>query len=182
MKKSIFLLLLFYFLLFTQILPAQNLVERLGGTNTDIQITNDGNDISVIAQAITQRGRASFDDGFESAYGYGYQVFALEFTTKTKIKDKLVPVTLTSADEKYKRESKMTFYAADGSVLIEEKKTELKKLFWKTRVGGMPDNEFYYYTLNLENYPLILLDKVARIDFSGIKESRKKLNKKKDKT
>ncbi len=169
MKKSIFLLS-FCLLFSIQNISAQSLTEKLGGTITNFQMTNNGNELEIVSQLIIPRGRSSYRYGSDSSYGYANQVFIFEFISKTEIKEKeevVVMYTNTRSTANERRKAKVTFYAEDGSVLFEKRYLNLMKEFEKKELGGTEENKLYFYTINLEEYSIALLEKTVRIDFWG---------------
>ncbi len=142
---------------------AQSLIEKLGGVKTDFVFATDSIELHIVDQAIIQRGFSDFNvrtnssNSYGHAYGYGLQTFHLEFITTSDLK----------TYEKFKNKPDKAIYDIK---LYDENDTLLLNfgvLFGKskatTKISGMIS-----YSINLIQVPLILFDRVKKIDITLI--------------
>lgn len=163
MKKSILLLLSFSFLLITCNISAQTIVQKLGGAITNFQITNNDRDLRVVSQAILRKSISSFN----KQTNLDSQILVLEFISRRKIEERENIVYSLSNEGK---KAKIIFYTANDTVLFEKEFSDKINLFESEKVGGTENKRFYFYTVNLEEYPIMLFDRTARIDFLSERE------------
>lgn len=150
---------------------AQSLTEKLGGVPTNFVITSDTNTLEVISQMIIKRGEyyAEYRDDYEgsSAYGYGYQSFHLEFMSRQPIYHKSVyDGNIRWRD--MKSELYVSFYDEADNLLLNAKMPPSFLKIVDENTG------LFSYSLNLVDYPIVLLDKTKRINIWQYSLSRLK--------
>ncbi|WP_321368791.1 hypothetical protein [uncultured Draconibacterium sp.] len=139
---------------------AQNIVQSLGGIETNFQIVSDNLDLHVSNQYIIQRaekesatryyGEASY------GYGYGYQSYHLEFIAE----ELYVTREIKHNDRDYDK-MELTFYTSDNRILASHTLNS-------TRADILSNprsvNRQYFYSIDLKDVPVILLEQTAKID------------------
>ena len=142
---------------------AQSLIEKLGGLKTDFVFTTDSIELQIVDQAIIQRGFSDFNvrtnssNSYGHAYGYGLQTFHLEFITTSDLK----------TFERFKKKPDKAIYDIK---LYDENDTLLLNfgvLFSKSK-ASIKTSGMTSYSLNLIQVPLILFDRVKKIDITLI--------------
>lgn len=143
---------LFLFLFFPSILFSQTITDQLKVADCDYEIVYETKKLNVIKQIIIKRGsyQSNYNWDSESGYGYGfgYESYHLEF------------VYLNNEDIKNTGNITIEFFDTDGEMLASynystflNKKSQFPK-FTKLKK---------YYSINLCNVPLLILDDTKRI-------------------
>ncbi len=144
---------------------AQSLIKELGGVKTDFVFTTNSTKLEVVDQAIIQRGFFDFNSRTNSsnstgyAYGYGLQAYHLEFVTISDL------ITF----EKYKKKATKATYNIN---LYNENDTLLLNfgvLYSKSK-ATIKTAGLTSYSINLIQVPIIIFDRVKRIDITLIIE------------
>lgn len=142
-------------------------MENLGGVNTNFEFSSDSVELTIIDQALIQRGfyDFKFDEdksvtySYANAYGYGYglQTFHLEFITTSEIKQVIAYETKPiQAKYNIKLYDDKNILMVNFEVLYRESKTT-------SQTSGMSS-----YSINLNRIPVILFNKTKRIDITII--------------
>jgi hypothetical protein len=154
MKKATILIILQIFIF--QINCAQSISESLGGIKTKFEIFSDTIDLKVTDQivilAAERRSYINADD--QAGWGYGYQSVHFEFITKKKLME--IPTV-----GKNKNKYKLTFSDQDNvileSILIPEYSVDM-------RINPNISNSSVFYSIDLIDTPVLILDKTKKID------------------
>jgi hypothetical protein len=145
------ILLFFCLSLFTHLLSGQQLLEQLETISTDFTFTVTNRPFSVTNQRILKRANARSVDWDGSGGGYGYESYHLEFVTSDPgliTKERLNGFTYY-----------FTFYDKDDKLLL-RRGIHLEAIDSSSNIVG----EVYFYSLDLINLPLSLLDITRKID------------------
>jgi hypothetical protein len=157
-KSHLLIVMLFAFIGVSQS-NAQSLTEKLGGTRTDFIITSDTAVFEVFDQILIKRGKSKVGTVYDGGYGYGYQTYHLEFISRDKIK------------KIRKRGEKNDFHVME---LIDQNGGVIAKIYPRLEDVIMVSNRekpfLYTYMINLEEVPLILLEKTKRINIVYIEQ------------
>lgn len=161
MKSKVALLILVQ-LFVANVLIAQSLKESLGGVKTSFHIFSDAIDLEASNQIIIIKAEKKHDqyaDSFSGyGWGYGYQSFHLEFIT-----NKDLTVKTYKRERGFSRENKLdlTFYDAENNVIASTTVPfDYVDLLRDTQKEGGP----YFYSIDLIDIPVVLLDKTSKID------------------
>lgn len=135
---------------------SQNLTEKLGGITTDFEIISDTNTLEVIDQVIIKRGLSDSKRNISLtpegvyAYGYGLQTYRLEFIT---------PNELVKIEGRYpdRYQYGLEFIDGNGYKLMEIRMTS------ENIISYLNEGNFNIYSVNLQNIPLIVLNKTRTI-------------------
>jgi hypothetical protein len=156
MKKNVILFIAIN-LFAINLLVAQSLSESLGSTKTNFQIVSDSTDLMVSDQIILLRAeKKTYSDNY-SGWGYGYREFHLEFTSKKSIVERYA----TSRSEKH--QIKLTFYDSKGNLLTN---ITLPAEFLNQYTNSATDNTLFFYSLDLIDVPIVVLDKTKKLDIT----------------
>jgi|GEM_PF-6599286 len=168
-KKAIFLIPL-YLLLFST-LHAQSLSEQMGGIKTHFQFYSLITHLNVSDQMLILRAENVHHavDFTESAFGWGsgYRSFHLEFASEEELNTQ----TFTyKAGRDNDDKLKLTFYDANKHILA-----SFPIPFERVNMysGTNDKKDSFFYSIDLINVPLIILDKTAAIDMVKMVASRK---------
>lgn len=163
-----FVVIVFFLLIASaSYLYSQSFIEKIGGVSTHFEFSSDSVNLSVIDQAIIQRGYFDFNfdqdksvnNSYASAYSYGYglQTFHLEFITTSEIKQ-IVAYKTKPIQAKYN----IKLYDDKNTKIL-----EFEVLYRESKVtpklSGMTS-----YSINLYRIPMILFDKTKKIDITII--------------
>ena len=147
-------------------LNAQSLTESLGATKTNFKICSNTVDLETLNQIVIQ----SAEQIYSSEYGYGYQSFHLEFVSQKKIaatkaeqfeNKELLQMASYYSGNKYL----MTFYDSNDQILLTIT-VPLSSI--DNFTNASMDNRLYFYSIDLIDVPIILLDKTTKIDILKI--------------
>lgn len=150
----------------------QTLIDKIGGVRTDFTITTDSLDMQVQSQAIVKRGVSDFeadwsgywDGAYGIGYGYGLQTYHLEFSTDLKLIEKF----------KYREGSKEIHYYYLVTLTDKNDNTLLVIELNLNSIKSVSNGEYLTtYSLDLNEIPMILLDKTEKIDIVLIRTFRK---------
>ncbi|OAV45142.1 hypothetical protein [Lewinella sp. 4G2] len=150
------LTLLFFFSLSTM-LSAQPLSQQLGGIKTDFTIYFQSQQVEVLDQVVIKRGLSNYQyetDGIlEHAYGFGYglQTYRLEVMS---------PVDFEIEERRRKSHYRLVFFGEDGTKLLSRYLSRSHLFVLKGDVN--------FYSINLEDIPMLLLDNTASIDIEFV--------------
>ena len=152
MKKVILLTTLQMFIL--NILCAQSLSESLGGIKTSFEVFSDTIDLKVNDQMIVLGAEKKTYTGDSGGWGYGYQSFHFEFITMKEL-------SVTQANNKNKNNYRLTFSDQNKLILA----TIIVPSYSVTKYTNsfIGDNRVFY-SIDLINIPLLILDKSTRIN------------------
>jgi len=143
-------------------LNAQSLTESLGATKTNFKICSNTVDLETLNQIIVQ----SAEQKYSSEYGYGYQSFHLEFVSQNKItatkaelfeSKELLQMASYNSGNKYL----MTLYNSNDQVLLT---TTIPLSSVDDFTNASMDNRLYFYSIDLIDIPIIVLDWTTKID------------------
>ena len=163
-KEQLIMKIIFVLILFT-ITPksfSQSLTERLGGIKTNFTIFIESVEMNIVDQVIIKRGlsdsHSSTNYEYGYAYGYGLQTFRLEFIAKVTPLER----------EKLKNRKKLDYYEMrfldeGGKVLMST------KLYLSGIIQSSNGEDLITYSINLQNWPLIILDRTKTIRMEGKK-------------
>jgi hypothetical protein len=159
MKKFLLVIALHLFVL--QILCAQSVSESLGGIKTNFEIFTINTDLEVTEQIIlltTERYTYINPQG-EAGWGYGYQSFHLEFITKNEIKE-------IQGDKNNRHNYRLSFIDNENVILFV---VDLPN--YSVNKYHNPDISIsqFFYSIDLIDIPILLLDKTKRIDLYRFK-------------
>ncbi|MGD1848567.1 MAG: hypothetical protein ACFB10_24510 [Salibacteraceae bacterium] len=149
-----------------------SLLSHFHGLETQFEITSNAIAYPVIAQAVVKRGYSNFEPNkplteFSEGgvgYGYGNQTLQLELLTSQPLRKQTVV-----RSQKKRQYVKVRLYTEDGATLMEK---ELLKSNLKVKTSGV--SLFITYVLNLEDIPVILLDRAKKIDLTLIQTQKPK--------
>lgn len=149
---------------------SQTISEKLGGVVSNFEITSASQPINVTNQIILKRNITKHqeeDDDIEYAY---YEKYFFQFISENKLVD-----TKRSAIKKEALlRSNLDFHLYDYFVRLLDEKGGVIHEFTSKRNGGFTRDYYsdkvgyYTYSIDLREFPLILLDKVKRIDIQII--------------
>lgn len=139
---------------------AQNLEEALGGVKTNFKLLSGTRDLNPADQIIIQRAeRKSYSDAaYGIGWGYGYQSFHLEFvTSENLVEEKFKFKTGRDNEDKLT----LTFYDSEHVVhaTLQLNYSEVDLLY--NEESGRSQ---YFYSIDLINIPIVLLNKTAEIN------------------
>jgi hypothetical protein len=159
MKRFLLAIALQLFVL--QILCAQPISESLGGIKTNFEVFTINTDLEVTEQIIlltTERFTYINPQG-EAGWGYGYQSFHFEFITKNEIKE-------IQGDKNNRHNYRLSFIDHENVILlaVDLPKSSVNKY----HNPDIPNSQFFY-SIDLINIPILLLDKTKRIDLYRFK-------------
>ena len=149
-------------------LNAQSLTESLGGTKTNFKICSNTVDLKTVNQIIIQSTEKEYSSDY--GYGFGYQSFHLEFVSQNKIaatkaeqleNKELLQLASYNSGNKYL----MTFYDSNDQVLLT---LTIPLSFVDDFTNASMDNRLYFYSIDLIDVPIIVLDKTTKIDILKI--------------
>ena len=160
MKIKAFLLITIQ--IFVLDLYAQNLTESLGGIHTKFQIYSDTVDLKVAGQTIILRAEKYsskyISDGVGAGWGYGYQSYHLEFVSREYL---TIQEFYHSRARRINDILELTFYNSNDTVLASlSSDISIIDLYKNSRV----ENCQYFYSIDLIEIPISLLDKTAKIN------------------
>lgn len=150
---------------------AQSLSESLGAVKTNFQIFSDNKDLNVTDQFIIKRAekksytRAVYDGGY--GYGYGYQSLHLEFVTQeTYILEEFDHKFVGNNSDKLE----LTFYDSNDVALA----TDVSDFSVVDLMYSLPSEKLrFFYSIDLIDIPVILLDKTVKIDLIKLVSDKK---------
>ena len=153
MNRKGYLLILIQIIAFN--LYSQSLTDSLGGIATNFQFFSDTIDLEVYDQNIILRAEkysASevYDTG-GAGWGYGYQSYHLEFITDVD----LITAPLQNKRKNNRDRLKLMFYDANNNLL------GTYSSFFNDNC--LKTDDFYFYSVDLIEIPMILLDKTEKI-------------------
>lgn len=154
MKKATFLIILQIFIF--QIICAQSISESLGGIKTKFEVFSDTIDLKVSDQIVVLAAerRSYISAGDQAGWGYGYQSIHFEFITKKRLVE--IPTV-----GKNKNKYKLTFSDQDNvilqTIIIPEYSVDM-------RINPNIGNNRIFYSLDLIDTPVLILDKTKKID------------------
>lgn len=152
-------LLFFCFFLFTHFLSGQQLLEKLDAVSTDFTFTLTNRPFVVTDQQVLKRANARSVDPEGNGGGYGYESYHLEFVTSDPgliTRERLNGFTsIVFENHTYY----FTFYDKNDKLLL-RRGIPLKAIDSSSDIVG----EVYFYSLDLIDLPLTLLDITRRID------------------
>lgn len=146
-------------------------MENLGGVNTNFEFSSDSVELTIIDQAIIQRGFYAFNFdkdksvsnsnanayGYGYGYGYGLQTFHLEFITTSEIKQ-VIAYETKPVEAKYS----IKLYD-DKNILLVNFEVLYRDSKATPQTSGISS-----YSINLNRIPIILFNKTKRIDITII--------------
>ena len=159
MKKFIFVLALQLSVLLT--LSAQSISESLGGIKTNFELSSVNTALEVTDQIIVLTAeRLSYINAVgEAGWGYGYQSFHFEFITQKEIKE-------IQGDRNNRFKYRLTLIDHENVILFT---TNLpNNSVKKYHNPDIADSKFFY-SIDLIDIPVLLLDKTKRIDLYRFK-------------
>lgn len=167
-NKAVLLILVQLFA--ANVLIAQSLKESLGGVKTNFQIISDAIDLEASNQIIILKAEKKHDqyaDSFSGyGWGYGYQSFHLEFITNKDLTVKTYKRERGSISRENKLDLK--FYDAGNNVIASTiVPFDYVDLLRDTQKEGGP----YFYSIDLIDIPVVLLDKTSKIDMVKLEPS-----------
>ena len=138
---------------FTTILQSQTLIDQLGGIKTSFIITSDTLVFEVFDQILIERGRSHFGGFYDGGFGYAYKALHLEFISRERI-------------QKLKKYGpKDNYFQVE---LLDKNGNLLARIIPKPHqvntLSNQSEPRWYTHSVNLEEVPIILLDKTARIN------------------
>jgi len=158
-------IILIAFILLSAIgIQAQNLEQALGGVKTNFKLFSGTNDLNPASQMIILKAERNSDTNtdFGTGWGYGYQSFHLEFvTSENLVEEKFRFKTGRDNDAKLG----LTFYDSDEVILAycQINFSDVDLLY-----DTNPGKTQYFYSIDLINIPIVLLNKTAKIDFKKL--------------
>jgi hypothetical protein len=154
MKKATFLIFLQIFIF--QIICSQSISESLGGIKTKFEVFSDTIDLEVSDQIVilAAERRSYISGGDQAGWGYGYQSIHFEFITKKR----LVEITTVRIN---KNNYKLTFSDQDNVILHT---TIIPGYLADMRFNPDIGNSRAFYSIDLIDTPVLILDKTKRID------------------
>lgn len=152
MKKILWAIALQLFVF--QILCAQTISESLGGIKTDFEIFSDSTDLEVTEQILVLAAESNTYDSFNDDGGYGYQSFHLEFITQKEMNE--VP-----GDRKDRNNYSLTFINHENAILFS---INLRNYSVKRYHNPDIENSQFFYSIDLINIPVLVLDKTKTIN------------------
>jgi hypothetical protein len=161
--KNKAVLLIVVQLMVANVLLGQSLKESLGGIKTNFQIFSDTVDLKNSNQIIILKAEKKHDQYADSysgyGWGYGYQSFHLEFITNKDLTVKTYKRDRGTINREDKLDLK--FYDAENNVIASTiVPFEYVDLLRDTQKEGGP----YFYSIDLIDIPVVLLDKTSKID------------------
>ena len=151
------------------ILGAQDIKESLGGIKTNFRIFSDTIDLKVIDQIIILKAEKQTysDSNLGTGWGYGYQSFHLEFITKKNIKvDNYQYGTGRDNGSKLK----LIFYDSNNNELASISiPFDYVDQYNNLSIINSP----FFYSIDLIDIPIVLLDKTDKIDMIKMVGSKK---------
>ena len=161
MNKTVLLVVLQLFVV-NLLIAQKSLNESLGGIQTHFQIFSDSVDLKVSNQIIILKAEKKHDqyaDSFSGwGWGYGYQSFHLEFETNEEIEVK--PLHYEGIR---KPESRFDLLFTDAENKVISSATipvDYVDLLSNPKKEGDP----YFYSIDLIDIPVVLLDKTSKIN------------------
>lgn len=146
-------------------LYSQSLTESLGGINTNFQFYSDTVKLEVADQSIILRAESLRDTHISSnggaGWGYGYQSYHLEFITKDELSVKTFP------HKRFRNNNdrlKLIFYDSNNNSLASY------LLFFDSNC--LYNDDLYFYSMDLIEIPLILLDRTVKIELLRLSASK----------
>lgn len=152
MKRILFITIIF----FGTTALSQSLSQQFGAVSTQIEFTTSNSPMVVTQQQIVKRAGAIFSDVSEKSYGAGYETFRLEIEVQEDLP--LLRSRLFDGNGSFQ----MNFYSISGEHLgfVRFRSTEVDRI----RKDIIFNSPVQFYSFDLINVPLILLDKTNRID------------------
>lgn len=147
-------------------LQGQGLVSHLGGYYTSYQITSDSVALNILQQAIIHKPLIITSiNSYESAYGAATTTIFLEFTSRDTIvvKREFIQFGTKSFYE-------LRFVDIDGSILLSANVTTSDLCILSSE---SEDNKTYFYSIDLTDFPWLLLEQTAEIQLTFIHKSHK---------
>jgi hypothetical protein len=148
-------------------LNGQSISQKLGGIITNFTIKSESILLNNEKQILIKRGVSSYGIDYEPAqnfsygyaYGYGYQSYHIEFVSENRIQEK-----------KGKNKKIYPYYECS---LIDASGNKIQKAFIpegdiKLWLGKKENNDFYTYSINLINIPIVSLDDISEINIVKI--------------
>ncbi|MEM7375128.1 MAG: hypothetical protein AAF587_41420 [Bacteroidota bacterium] len=163
MKKLSYLSLLSFVLLFHPTpVSAQDFMAQLGAVAVDMEIQSGGRIIHHGPTYIVKRATELTHFMFESAYAV--ESYHLEFKTNTPI-----PTTELKGKSIRKFHYIVQFFHANGSLLHTSRlaRNMMKRASWPDSEAGKQAKK-HYYSLNLLEFPLLLLEDVKTVDIQYV--------------
>ncbi|MDH5398797.1 MAG: hypothetical protein OEX02_11655 [Cyclobacteriaceae bacterium] len=159
MKTILFVLTVISLLSFHHI-PAQNLSDHLGAVKTNFQIYSDTTNLQVSEQILIKRASHDAYRYYEGGgVGYGYEEYHLEFTVGKKINsENLWPGYLERFYQDNRTICKLVFYDQFNNTLA------TKMVLFVDQLFNPDETEFYFYSIDLRDIPLVLLNKTVKIN------------------
>lgn len=158
MKKATFILVLHFFIYQVN---SQSISEKFGGTRTNFEVFSDTIDLKVTDQIVVlaaERKSYISADGY-AGWGYGYQSIHFEFITQTYLLE-------FPTSGKKKNTYKLTFSDQDNVVLHTIFIPEYSVV--KCSNPNI-SNSRIFYSIDLINTPILILDKTKRIEIEKLK-------------
>ncbi|MBT5530536.1 MAG: hypothetical protein HOK35_15360 [Cytophagia bacterium] len=163
MKKNLsFLILLFI----SSLLYSQSLTEQLGGIKSNFIISSNNEIVDIASQFIIKRGNYDYTYLSEGGFGYGYESYWLEIQFNTNIK----PIEKESSNKR--RHFTISLFDKNNQLL-------LSKSYWisedqKVKSEHLDTLNQQYFSLNLVDIQIVLLNNVSRIDIMEVFGSKEK--------
>jgi hypothetical protein len=135
---------------------SQNLSQQLGAIPTQFEFTTSAEPLEITQQQIVKRAGRISNSSTESAYGAGYETYRLEIQLPFDIP--LMRAKLFDGNSGYH----LLFHSADGEILgfVRLNSSEVQRI----RNNKFLDSTVNFYSFDLLNVPLLILDQTSRID------------------
>lgn len=161
-RRTITILCLLFGLMY---LHGQTLIEEIGGVRTNFTIVSDTllldtDEQFLIKRAVHEINIEQFDDGTMHKSD-GYEAFHLEFIVPQKV--------ITKRKVGRNREYFVLSFLTDGDQLLTE--VELKDSDIKI-TDNWEGTTFSAYSINLQQIPLVILDRTLKVNLVHYKVSR----------
>ncbi len=141
-------------------LCAQDLKQSLGGIKTNFQFYSNTLNLEATDQIIIQRAERNTysDSSFGTGWGYGYQSIHLEFITGKQLVEENFDF---KAGRNNKDKIEMSFYDSNNNLLATcTNDFTMVDLFH----NSLPKDSPFFYSIDLIDIPIVLLDKTAKIN------------------
>lgn len=154
-----YFIFIFFLVAINSNLYAQSFIEKIGGVKTDFVFSTDSVDLQIVEQAIIIRGFSDFNtskntqNSYGYAFGYGLQSYHLEFISTSEVK----------TIEKFKKKATNAYYDIK---LYDENNMLIQNFIVLYRHSKEINKtvEISSYSINLNQIPIIIFNRVKRID------------------
>ncbi len=137
-------------------LNGQSLLEKMGGIETDFIITSGSEVLKVDKQLLIRRAVSDYqiETLYDAGFGYGYMSFHLEFIAPQEV------LKRNSFQKERKEYYLLGFFDKEGNLLVRKRldSSDVKL------ISNAKQPAIFAYSINLKGVPLVLFDKVQKID------------------